>query len=132
MRKIFNLTQHSATPDQIAEGVFETEEGSFERGCLSRLLTFKAQDLVLGNAQEIISTRADALAVFASAFQEEGGEVMIGGMSALMSPLEDALRARGLVPVYSVTDRVSVDVHVDGKVEKTKVVFKHIGFIPAV
>jgi hypothetical protein len=54
---------------------------------------------------------------------------MIGGAPYLMAPLESALRAHGITPVYAFSVRESVDqVQPDGSVRKVAV-FRHAGFV---
>jgi hypothetical protein len=121
--KILNLTQHSATPDQILAGVVDLPES--DRDSLKRLLTFET----LPTAAEIVE-RANAIAAM-----EEGGEylhAMIGGAPYLMAPLERALRSVGVYPVYAFSTRESVEqAEPDGTVRKINV-FRHAGFVPAV
>lgn len=118
--KILNLTQHDATPEQIADGVVEPSELS-KKG-IQRLLTFTTLPTV-----DEVWERACAL-VYAA--EMEGAEAaMIGGAPYLMAPLDQALRERGILPVYSFSERVSVEtVASDGTVTKTSK-FKHIGFV---
>jgi len=53
---------------------------------------------------------------------------MIGGAPFFMSYLEEALRYRGLTPVYAFSQRESVEQVIDDKTVKTSV-FVHKGFI---
>lgn len=117
---ILNLTQHTATEDQLAAGVSEPSD----KAEVQRLLTFEA----LPTEGEIFS-RALALAEIAKGGGADAA--MIGGAPFLMAPLEEALRTVGLSPVYAFSTRETVEDHLpDGSVRKTQV-FRHSGFVPA-
>lgn len=98
---------------------------------LRRLLTF--DDLPSRN--DLIS-RAEAIAELAVSIlldeEFQGSDpltAMIGGAPYLMRPLEDALSAREICPVYAFSRREVVEEHApDGTVQK-KVVFRHLGFV---
>ena len=118
---IVNLTQHVATEDQRAAGVFEPS-GKEE---VQRLLTFETLP-----SPEEVRRRAAALAQIA----EESGatEAMIGGAPFLMAPLEEMLMGRGITPLYAFSRRETTEEMLpDGNVRKT-CVFRHAGFVPAV
>ena len=118
MDKILNLTQHVATDEQRDAGVMEPAD----KAAIQTLLTFRGLP-----EREEIARRAAALAEQAREYET----AMIGGAPYLMGPLEQALRARGVAPVYAYSERVSVDVHnPDGSVTK-QAVFKHAGFVRA-
>lgn len=117
MEKVLNLTQHTPTAEQMAVGVVNPAD----QGAVKSLLTFTAAP----TAAEICQ-RADALAVIAET--EEAPAAMIGGAGYLMPALERALRARGIRPVHSFTERRSVEVEKDGTVVKTAV-FVHVGWV---
>jgi hypothetical protein len=136
MNIIWNLTQHAATPDQIAAGVIDPDEG--DRAEIRELLTFTS----LPDAQEI-ERRAKGLAAIASILYHRSWRAdhrdsdpmgaMIGGAPYLMGPLERAIhRCRAdIVPVYAYSDRVSVEETLpDGSIRKTQV-FRHAGFVEA-
>jgi len=115
---ILNLTQHNATPEQVAAGVFEpTTE-------------VKAQIVELLNFNELPSRgfvykRAEALV----SLIPKGCSVMIGGAPFLMSPLVAVLDKYGIEFVYAFSARVSTEeVQPDGSTKKVSV-FKHIGFV---
>ncbi len=115
---VLNLTQHTATEDQRAAGV--REPGRKEE--VQRLLTFEA----LPSPEEVRRRAAD-LAELAK--DERIRRVMIGGAPFLMGELEEALRVRGLVPLYAFSERVSLDeMQLDGSVRRT-LVFRHRGFV---
>ncbi len=129
---IVNLTQHTASPEQIAAGVRDLL-GDY-RLRLVELLTVEE----LPDAEEI-KFRAQAIAELACR-NGLGGDMdedppcylaMIGGAPWLMSSLELALRALNIQPVYSFTRRESSEQAMpDGSVRKTAV-FRHIGFVAA-
>jgi len=138
MTRILNLTQHSPTPEQIAAGVVWGEISDAQETEVRALLTFDT----LPTPVEV-RHRAERLAeIAASAFTivDYGGDsglvsnesfkfAMIGGAPYLMAPLESALRARGITPVYAFSVRESVDqVQPDGSVRKVAV-FRHAGFV---
>ena len=118
MSKIINLTQHTATPEQVAAGVVEPSDKEEVR----RLLTFdepptKADYIIRANALADLAKKAGADAA------------MIGGAPYFMSSLEIALEYQGIKPLYSFTRRESVDMlQADGSVRKVAV-FKHVCFV---
>jgi hypothetical protein len=135
---IINLTQHLATPEQVAAGVFDLPPNL--RGDLAALLTFDAIPSV-----EEIRSRAYDIATMAALIADRAEEVdgadndrggfalqaMIGGAPYLMASLESALRDQGIEPVYAFSVRESVEKTLpDGSVQKTNV-FRHVGFVKA-
>lgn len=123
METIFNLTQHAPTPEQVAVGVLPTTKE------VQDLLTFRSLP-----TREEIWDRVNNLvaAVKAAGFGfPSGTQVMVGGAPYLMGPLVDALQMEGFKPVFSFTERVSVETpNGDGTVTKTNV-FKHVGWVDA-
>ena len=118
MTRILNLTQHQATEAQASEGVYEPRN----KATVQQLLTF--EDLP---TKEDIKARAEALAIIAEA--EGATSVMVGGAPYLMGALENALKERGIKPLYAFSVRESVEEHLPtGEVIK-KNVFKHLGFV---
>jgi len=117
---ITNLTQHIATPDQVKAGVREPDDELKEE--IKRLLTFTELP-----TPEEIQERANLLARIAHG---EGAEAaMIGGAPYLMAPLERALKAWGIVPLYAFSRReVAEEPQPDGSIKKV-VVFRHLGFV---
>lgn len=116
---ILNLTQHEATPEQLAAGV---EEPGTRKGSVQALLTFR--DLP---SREEIAARAVALAALAQGYGASAA--MIGGALWLMAPLEAALRGLGIRPLYAFSVRESVEETApDGSVRKVAV-FRHKGFV---
>lgn len=120
---ILNLTQHQATSDQIAAGVVDLTGENL--ACLKDALTF----VTLPDAQEI-SERAEFIAAIAAvSLSGKGCIAMIGGALWLMAPLADALRARGIVPVFAFSVRDTEEqAQPDGTVRKVAV-FRHAGFV---
>jgi len=119
---ILNLTQHTATTDQIAAGVVDLS--GFDHSVVKDMMTFNELP-----SKSTIDTAAIFLADTARQFCALGDQVMIGGAPFLMAALQEALKREGLVPVYAFSHRVSEDrINPDGSVTKTNV-FKHEGFV---
>lgn len=118
MKRIINLTQHGSTADQSAQGVFEPRE----KANVQQLLTFETLP-----SREEIRARAESLAEIA---EEEGvSSAMIGGAPYLMGALENALKGRGIQPLYAFSVRESIEETLPtGEVIK-KNVFRHLGFV---
>ena len=130
---ILNLTQHSAGADQMAVGVVDL--AGEELASLKEALTFGE----LPDAQEI-RDRAEHIAELAcmNGLGGDGGDdpfpqqAMIGGALWLMAPLAEALRVRGIKPVFAFSVRETEEqTQPDGSVWKVAV-FRHAGFVPAV
>ena len=117
--RILNLTQHAASADQAAAGVVEPQA----KADVHRLLTFETCP-----DRKVIQARADALAAIARASGEEAA--MLGGAPYLMGPLEAALRAAGIRPVYAFSLRAGVEEELqsDGSVRKVQT-FRHAGWV---
>ena len=123
-KKIVNLTQHTATPEQIAQGVVELDPE--DRAECARLLTFDELP-----TEEDLWVRADQLVelVKCSPISEPGCWVMIGGAPFFMESLATALRREGYCPVYAFSRRESIEEkQADGSVRKVAV-FRHLGFV---
>ena len=134
---IINLTQHPASPDQIAAGVVDC--GRLQ--LLQQWLTFESLP-----TRDEIEDRAGKLANLARAEIEAtfnfcgwlprnarpfAYRAMIGGAPYLMAPLERELRKYGIEPVYAFSLRESLDQpQADGSVRKINV-FLHAGFVSA-
>lgn len=117
---IVNLTQHASTAEQQAQGVFDLTGEQLVT--LKALLTFKqcptSVEVILRGAQ---------IARLAGEFEF----AMIGGAPYLMASLEMALKCRGIQPLYSFTERCSVEQTLaDGSIQKTAV-FRHAGWVEA-
>ena len=123
---ILNLTQHTASPEQIAQGVVDLPADL--RAELSRLLT--VDDLP---TEGEIADRCEAIAglIHQTDADEAPASVMIGGAPWMMGPLVAALRDAGVVQCLAAfSKRESVEVaQADGTVRKTAV-FRHVGFLP--
>lgn len=118
---IYNLTQHQATPEQVAQGVVDLEPT--DRDQLRALLTFEEIP-----SKEEIEQRAEAIANLA---YWDADSAMIGGAPYLMPALSTALKNRKIQPVYAFSKRESLDMpQEDGSVRKVAV-FKHVGFVEA-
>ena len=127
---IVNLTQHVASPEQLAAGVVDLPAD--QRRLLVESLTVDA----LPTRQEIADRCANiaALAVHNGLGGDEGDDphptaAMIGGAPWMMRALEDALLDMGVQSVYAFSVRESVEqVQPDGSVRKVNV-FRHTGFV---
>ena len=127
---IVNLTQHPASPEQIAAGVVDLPAG--HRALLVQSLTVDA----LPSRSEIEARCADIaeLACHNGLADDAGDDphpeqAMIGGAPWMMRALENALLAVGIQPVYAFSVRESFEaVQPDGSVRKVNV-FRHAGFI---
>ena len=116
MTKIINLTQHPSTPEQGADDL----QGE-TLAQLKSLLTFDTPPYAFE-----IKERAEAIAALVG---PECTHAMIGGDPYLMAWLEAALREVGVQPLYSFSERVSVETtSPSGEVVKTSV-FKHTGWV---
>jgi len=118
--KILNLTQHVATPEQIAAGVFEPT--SPPKKVVQDALTFND----LPN-DRVISQRARQLANIA--LMHNATHAMIGGAGYLIPELETELFRVGIIPLHSFTKRETVEeTQPDGSVKKTAI-FRHVGWV---
>ena len=119
---ILNLTQHPATPEQLSAGVIDLSPS--DRALLASALTFnECPD------ESILSARAASIAQMAAGHSAGVKSAMIGGAPYFMRPLEDALRAVGIRPLYAFSIRESVErPRPDGSVEKVAT-FRHAGFV---
>lgn len=123
---ILNLTQHSATPQQIKDGVIDLSE-SLKR-IVSKTLTF---DKLEDTSESEMVYRADTLLSLIRENYPTVTRVMIGGALYFMPVLSRTLKEADIEPLYSFTQRVAVDeTFPDGSVGK-KSIFAHIGFVKA-
>ncbi len=125
---IINLTQHKATPEQIAAGVIDLPED--ERQDLVSLLTFDS--IPTRKEMEARSNDISELACF-NGLGGNGDDpfpnaAMIGGAPYFMRHLEDALMDKAITPLYAFSARESVELVIDGKTVKQSV-FRHVGFV---
>lgn len=118
---VINLTQHEPTPDQKAIIHNWIDLSDAEKAYVKKNLTFRPQEVT----KYVIIGRAAMLATLA---KEKGAKYAhIGGAPYLMTHLEDCLKQAGIVPLYSLTERVTEERVIDGEVVKTSV-FKCAGF----
>ena len=119
---ILNLTQHAATPEQVAAGVVEPNNA--DKAAIKTALTFNA----LPSDGEM---HGRAAAIVAIAKRGGATQVMVGGAPFFLPWLESALLGEGIVPLHAFSRRVSVEtVQPDGSTRKESV-FRHEGFIPS-
>ena len=123
MKSIINLTQHTFTPEQamdLRERGIEIVDGDSDR--IKRYLTFNSLP-----DEDDLNYSAWHLAKLAN---EAGVDVaMIGGAPYFMPYLEEALKERGIKPIYAFTMREAEErLQIDGSVEKVSV-FKHKGWV---
>lgn len=117
MTTIINLTQHAATPEQVAAGVVDLSPE--KRKELSQLLTFDTLP-----ARWEVEVRAKAVAAFAAQALTElglrrvGAPAMVGGAPYLMANLHLELAEKRVQPLYAFSVRVG----------KTAFL-KHAGFV---
>ena len=135
---ILNLTQHAATSDQIDAGVRDLQGPA--KAALVEAMTF--QDLpsteeIRERARAISGIAREALDALQEGCEAQGEPrparltAMIGGAPYLMGPLERALRAAGVDPVYAFSRRETVEEQQpDGTVKKVAI-FRHAGWVPA-
>lgn len=118
--KIFNLTQHNASPDQTAQGVVDPEPNL--KADIVGMLNFHKIPTM-----EEMYRRAESIAQIT---EEEGYKyAMIGGAPYFMAPLEGALLSHRITPLYAFSQRESQDIpQEDGSVKKV-MVFKHLDFV---
>lgn len=123
---ILNLTQHPATPEQVAQGVQDLPEEL--RAELSRLLTVDD----LPTEAEIVSRCEDVASLtFESNGDNAPPAVMIGGAPWMMCHLVQALRSAGVVQclaAFSKRESIERTDPATGAVTKTAV-FRHLGFV---
>lgn len=125
---ILNLTQHTATADQVAAGVQNLTTSEWQ--AVKSLLTF---DSPPADGREIVARARDIALIAATALGGDDGDIhpekaMIGGAPWLMPSLELALIEHGIMPVYAFSQRKAVEKIVDGVSVKTSE-FVHVGFI---
>ena len=135
--RILNLTQHDATADQIAAGVtcgdINDKQEQTEFRALLTFDTLPTPVEVRQRAQKIAeyARKTTTLVDYGDSgcFNEPLRFALIGGAPFLMAPLEEALRAAGITPLYAFSTRESVEqVQPDGSVRKVAV-FRHQGFV---
>lgn len=124
---ILNLTQHAASPEQVALGVVDLT-GPHR----VRLIAAITVDTLPTSTE--IWARAKTVAAVVAECRDSGMQIdacMLGGAPWMMALLEDAIRKLGIQPVYAFSVRESIEqVQPDGSVRKTAV-FRHAGWIEA-
>ncbi len=121
---ILNLTQHPASPEQVAAGVFDLPEGHREQ--LQRLLTFDE----LPEYEELLQRAAQIVDLVLGVYPNKSLSAMIGGAPFFMPVLAYTLSDAGIKSFYAFSRRESVEETLaDGTVRKTAV-FRHLGFVP--
>ena len=115
--KIVNITQHNATPEQVAEGVIDVKEVKK----IKELLTF----VNLPSLEEMVkrSTEIKKLVVLT---EHPFDGVMLGGAPFFMRILEEEFSNTKIFYAFSV--RESIEKEIDGKIVKNSI-FKHQGLI---
>ena len=152
--QILNLTQHIATSAQIEQNVVEfsnkqriTDLLTFNKAPTKATIRQRAEllaDIAMEHFQAVFDDgvfetdmfRAAQVfaahpATFPTAAKLAHYKAMIGGAPYLMAELEKALWNRGIEPVYSFSERKSVETEKDGIVTKVNV-FEHAGFVSAI
>ena len=152
--QILNLTQHIATPAQTQQDVVEFSNKqrvidllTFNEAPTKATIRQRAEllaDIAMEHFQEVFANgvfetdmfRAAQVfaahpATFPTAAKLFHCKAMVGGAPYLMAELEKALWARGIEPVYSFSERKSVEAEKDGVVTKVNV-FEHVGFVSAI
>ena len=127
---IVNLTQHSASADQIAAGVVDLTGEALNR--LKMALTFDAcpDEATIWARATFIGGLASGDSILTNGLYAE--QAMIGGALWLMAPLAEVLRDHGIEPVFAFSVRDTEEqVQPDGSARKVAV-FRHAGFVPAV
>ena len=121
--KVWNATQHLATPEQVEQGVVDLPEE--ERENLAKFLTFEE----LPNSLQLRMHSIAVVGHILAAGAKPGDRVMIGGAPFFMEELSHSCRESGLVPVFAFSKRESVEQAMpDGTVRKVAV-FRHLGFV---
>ena len=122
-RAVLNLTQHAATPAQVAAGVVDLPP--LDRMVLVEWLTFKT----LPTPSELTAS-VRGVCQLAEKYTHKNGKVMLGGAPFLMHPLHSALLENYCrFPVYAFSRRVSEEqTQPDGTVSKVSS-FSHEGFV---
>ena len=116
--KILNLTQHTATQEQVAQGVYEPQN----KKAIQALITF-----IKAPSKEEMIDRAIQLACIMDA--EGATSCMIGGAPYFQGTLERVLKEFGFQPLYSFTERKVVETtNEKGEVVKTAI-FSHVGWV---
>ena len=146
MKQIINLTQHQATTEQTEVGVF-SNAAIAAIATLTNFVGMPTKEQIVVVAKEVAEQLHQLVESWTLSPEELDRErkeetglhyyttrltvwkVMIGGAPWFMSSLEKELEANGFKPVYSFSERVSVEqMEADGSVKKINI-FRHVGFI---
>ena len=125
---ILNLTQHTATPDQLAAGVVDLPEDL--QKVLKNALTFENLP-----SRSVLKERAVAVCEIVSYYSQVhkvatfDERAMIGGAPFFMPVLAEALREIGILPVYAFSQRIVEEQEDEAGGVRKVAVFKHIGFV---
>ena len=119
--KVFNLTKHQMTQDQLEAGGVNVPAAQSANNL---------QDFMAVPSHEELESRANALMNLASAAGAELGDgVMIAGAMYFIPALVQAARNSGFTPTFSFTQRKAVEDKLpDGSV-KLSYVFKHESWV---
>lgn len=125
---ILNITQHSASKEQLEAGVIDCPAKVFKK--IKELLTFNtlptAKDLDERSVE--IAMLVDEVVSFHDGYANVDA-VMIGGAGFFICPLVNALKIYGFKTVQAFSLRESVEsTNANGEVVKTSI-FRHIGFV---
>ena len=127
---IINLTQHTATAEQMKSGV--TDLTGDAAAIVRHLLTF--DDIPTGADMDYRATKIAVIAGERLAAEDRDTDdterlAMIGGAPFFMTSLERALRWADIRPVYAFSVRDSVE-QPDGNGGVRKInTFRHAGFV---
>ena len=120
---IINATQHKSTMSQREAGVVDLKGDDHSDLCA--LLTFTE----IPSYPEMKTRAYKIVRLLSQAFGCGPVDVMIGGAPFFMSILENVLILEDYNPIYSFSERISVEIQLeDGSVKKENV-FKHTGFV---
>ena len=122
---ILNLAWFPATAEQIEAGVIDLSPA--DRTLLARAMTFDERP-----DEATLVARAQSIALMAAGHSSGARSAMIGGAPGtpyFMRPLESALWAENIRPLYAFSGRVRIErPRPSGAVEKVTV-FRHAGFV---
>lgn len=114
--KILNLTQNKATPEQVAAGVIDIDEGN-DMFALCSALNF-------GSLPDSLDMAERAIKLCKIAKRCEADAVMLGGAPYFMPVLSAAMKQHGFRVFFAFSVRNVVE-HGDTKTS----VFKYAGFV---
>ena len=119
--KVFNLTKHQMTSDQVANGGLNVPAAQ---------AATELHDFVVMPTAADMQLRAAALMSLAQADGAVAGDgVMLAGPMYFIPPLVDAARDAGFVPTFSFTQRVAVEKPLDDGSVKLEYIFRHEGWM---